>query len=799
MKMKEFVAPVLLDNCQTFVKDLKRQESGELKNRRLFLWQALFVNSGHADAAIDFTKANQEHTDAQIKSLNGFIAGSKEKIEEEGDKCKPTKCSTFGCSAEQIEKCHKKLLEGTDGEPSNTPAYHIRMENLKRYKMRAEFSAMKDEILEKLASGDTSAHMEDSFLAAVVTLKSNDSSAYSKLLDELSALKVKLAAFKEEVNKRSKTHSQEKNAAEVQRQEIVVPDHLKPYAEGANPSTSCVDENGHILAIINEGNETYMAQVSNFVARIKEVREFDDGIEITQQFLIDGILESTKELPAITVNAKDFRSMNWVEKYWGNLLITSAPKARDIVRETIQRVSNNAPISKVHYTLGWKSIEDTWYYLYSNGSIGGDNILVAEINELKGYFFKEYPYSIKKCAKYVQKFIDVANHEITIPLLAHAFLSIMIEKLKQEEIEPRYLMWVYGVSGSFKTALMVVLINFFGTFNSPPATFTDTAAALEKKAYLTKDSLLLVDDFHPSASRQEAKSKASIANGLTRKYGDRITRSRSKSNLTLAKDYPPRGNLICTSEDLLIGHSTNSRHMGIEIRRGDIDPDILTKLQNNKEYLAGFMVGFIQYVAEIIMNDADVTYKEKFLDYRDKSQDSNHHKRFAEAIACLQIGWETLLGFLKHIGHIDEGKYQEYSKEGFTIFQDLAKRQNDLVQNDDIAAKFMTTLKELLDTNQIVPAQKDSPSTLNKGSTICYHDEEYYYFIPQSTYATVAEFFIKRGDVLNINEYMLRKMLADRKYIMESSDGDGHKTRKIKIGVSSIRVLQISKRVMNTF
>lgn len=346
---------------------------------------------------------------------------------------------------------------------------------------------------------------------------------------------------------------------------------------------------------------------------------------------------------------------------------------------------------------------------------------------------------------------------------------------------------------------MIVLINFFGMFNSPPATFNDTAAALEEKSYLTKDSLLIVDDFRPSASPTEAKSKASLANSLTRRYGDRITRSRSKSNLSLAKDYPPRGNLICTSEDLLIGHSTNSRHMGIELHRGDINPDILTELQNNKEYLSCFMVYFIQYVSEKIMNDATVTYKEKFLKYRDKSQNNNNHKRFAEAIACLQIGWETLLDFLKHIGHIDEAKHQEYFDEGLTIFQDLAKKQNDLVQNDDIADKFMTALKELIDTKQINPVDKDAPSTLNKGSVICYEDEDNYYFIPQSTYAIVADFFLKRGDLLNINEYMLRKMLADRKYIIESSDGDGHKTRKIKIGESNIRVLHITKNIMNTF
>jgi hypothetical protein len=794
METREFVFSALRDNCQLFGKDLESQQNGKLKSKKLFLWQAVFVNTGNRDAAIDFTKTNPDCSDEELEKLNKFIGKSAEE-----NKIKPTKCSTLGCSKEQIEKCHKKILENADGEPSNSPAYHIREENLGKYKAREEFNAIKDEVFEKLVSGDTSAHLDDVFLDSVVLLKAVDSLAYQKLLDELSDMKVKITAFKDEVNMRSKTHFKEKKVVVEQEQKMDLPACLIPYAKGTDPSVSFVDASGYIFAVVTQGGETYAIQVSNFVARINQVQEFDDGIEIAQQFVIGGILEGTKDLPAITVNAKDFRSMNWVEKLWGNLLITSAPKARDIVRETVQRVSINAPITKVHYTLGWKYIEGTWYYLFSGGSIGGNDVSVAEINELKGYFFEEYPYNIKECAVYIQKLIDIASHEITIPLLAHVFLAIMIEKLKLEDIEPRYLMWVYGVSGSFKTALMVVLINFFGTFNSPPATFNDTAVALEKKAYLTKDSLLLVDDFYPSASPNEAKSKASLANNLTRKYGDRITRSRSKSNLTLAKDYPPRGNLICTSEDLLIGHSTNSRHMGIEIHRGDINSDVLTELQNNKKFLACFMVNFIQYVAEKIMGDSAVTYKDKFLDYRNKSQNSNHHRRFAEAIACLQIGWEALLGFLKQIGHVDEKQYQEYFDEGFVIFQDLAKRQNDLVQNDDIADKFMMALKELLDTNQIIPVQKDSPSTLNKGSTICYHDEDNYYFIPQSTYATVADFFNKRGDLLNINEYMLRKMLADRKYITESADGDGHKTRKVKIGISTIRVLQIPKAVLNTF
>jgi hypothetical protein len=199
-------------------------------------------------------------------------------------------------------------------------------------------------------------------------------------------MKVKISAFERAVDAIAKNL---KNTNQDRVSEINLPDELKPFAEDLTSYTSYVDENGHIIGV--DGDKS--GQVSNFVARIMEIREFDNDVEVENQFIID-----------------------------------------------------------------------RWYYLYSGGAIGGDEILVADMDEVKGYYFKEYDYKIEDCAEYVNKFLNIAPHDVTIPLLAHAFLSILIEKLKLEEIEPRYLLWIYGASGTFKTALSVVLLNFFGTF-----------------------------------------------------------------------------------------------------------------------------------------------------------------------------------------------------------------------------------------------------------------------------------------------------------------------------------------------
>ena len=64
-------------------------------------------------------------------------------------------------------------------------------------------------------------------------------------------------------------------------------------------------------------------------------------------------------------------------------------------------------------------------------------------------------------------------------------------------------------------------------------------------------------------------------------YGDRVGRSRMRADTTLNKTYKPRGMAIVTGEDLPKGASSTARYIGVEIKREDINLDILSKLQKD--------------------------------------------------------------------------------------------------------------------------------------------------------------------------------------------------------------------------
>ncbi|EIW19603.1 MULTISPECIES: hypothetical protein [Pelosinus] len=786
---------ILSQKCEIFTKDLEKYQNGTLEEKLEFSWATLFVNSGYDEAAREFVKYSFHET-----ALDGFES-ELEAIKSK--KCKPTLCKTFGCNDEQIKKCHELITRNSSNDINNSPANLITESKIKTFINASRYKEQLEEIFIRLET-DPTAYLSEDFLEAAADLKVNNLQEYTKLVEEFKQNNIKTQKFEKEVEsvvKRLKKSAPKSSEGFSNKPSVDLPEILQPYNKNLENSKFFVSENGQICYEKEEKDDVKIITAANFVARITESFIFDDGQVQIRKFKIRGVVNATDQLPEIIVEAKDFNSLSWVISQWGNRAILMDEATVRSVREFIQTVSMDAPERIIHYQLGWKMVNNRWSYLYSNGLIGDVENMVAEINELPNYLFRNSDINEKEAIKVVFDFLKLTKPEITFPLIAHAFLSISIEKLSHEQLEPKYLLWIYGQSGSFKTALSILLLNLFGEFTSPPATFSDTINALEKKAYLSKDSLFLVDDFHPSSSPNEARYKTGVAQNLTRKYGDRISKGRAKSNMSLSVEYKPRGNAVCTSEDLLLGHSTNSRHMSIEIYRGEVDKELLTELQSKTEYLNKAMRVFIEWHADKIMNDEKIKFKPEFLKYRELAQDSNRHLRFAEAVAYLQIGFTTLLKFANDYEVITDEEVAGFSKTAFDVFIKLAEKQNQLAQSEDVADKFMLTIKELIDAKEIEPADILKPLHLNKTSTICYHDSDYYYFIPQSIYARVSEFLKRKDEMLSITDRMLWKILRERKYIVtpELPENDNHQFAKKKIGLAQVRVVQIEKKKLENF
>jgi hypothetical protein len=258
--------------------------------------------------------------------------------------------------------------------------------------------------------------------------------------------------------------------------------------------------------------------LANFDARIIQEHILDDGLETKCSYVIEA---KTKEghLGTIEVPVSSFATMHWVHKLGVNAILEPGFTVKEYVRHYIQTSSKPKRIITYTHT-GWRQIEDDWVYLTSNGAINRENISIKLQQELKRYSLPLKPEDELKAIEASLGFIDISNRFITIPLLSFLYLSPLTSIISPK---PNFSAYLYGETGVFKSTLSVLLLSHFGSFESIEglSNFEDTPNALGRRAFTLKDTLMVLDDYHPSAQRYAAQQKETTAQRLIREFSNR--------------------------------------------------------------------------------------------------------------------------------------------------------------------------------------------------------------------------------------------------------------------------------------
>jgi len=198
--------------------------------------------------------------------------------------------------------------------------------------------------------------------------------------------------------------------------------------------------------------------------------------------------------------------------------------------------------------MGWESIGDSWYYLHSGGGIGGQFVQVKLDCDMPGYALPGHAESYQDAIKASLRLAEVAPCKISIPLLALVYLSPLNQFLNLANCEPAFVTMLVGQTGTMKSTLAALFLSHFGEFTakSLPGSFKDTKNALEFKGYALKDTLMVVDDFYPSAQRGQYTRMEDVMQSLLRSYGDRSARARLGADIKPREAYAPMA--ICLSQ-----------------------------------------------------------------------------------------------------------------------------------------------------------------------------------------------------------------------------------------------------------
>ena len=529
------------------------------------------------------------------------------------------------------------------------------------------------------------------------------------------------------------------------------------------------DKNGRIYRYTKDGPRI----ISNFIINPKSEIIKTDGCDSESKLILEGILEGGVKLPEVEISMEEFIKMDWITQRWGiRPTISPGRNMKDYLKDCVQQISKDIDINTIYSHTGWTVQDNKYIYLHSKGGIGSDNINTDIPLELSGYSFPKEVRDKKEAIDLSLETLNLAKHDITIPLLSMTYLAPLVGLIAEGNRTPNFVLWVYGLTGSRKTSASLAFLNHFGNFSSniPPASFKDTANAIELKAHTLKDSLLLIDDYHPNIDGSDARKLASTAERILRMYGDRVGRSRMRADTTLNKTYKPRGMAIVTGEDLPKGASSTARYIGVEIKREDINLDILSKLQKEHKKLAEAMAIYIDWISknvELVQSFID----EKFDELKIKYKEETTHGRINDAVIWLSISFELLLTFLYEYMFICDDEIEELRLSNEQVIKNILKNQEALYRNQEVELMFIDALEEMINLGKLcllpVKKQKDNNQIISNYACkfIGYYDKEFLYLYDSTMYAEVETFLKGKGQSISVSVNTLLKMLRDKNYI----------------------------------
>ena len=527
----------------------------------------------------------------------------------------------------------------------------------------------------------------------------------------------------------------------------------------------------------------------NFDVKITEEIVLDSGVESQRAFVLAGKLDTGAVLPPSRVSVARFASMNWVSESWGRAAIVNAGSAtKDHLRVAIQKLSYDARDRRVFTHTGWRKIDGEWMYL-SSTTQGGD--FEVELGpELARYRLPALAVDEVEAMKLSLTFLKVAPLRITAPLLAAAFRAPLCGAYPQD-----LSIWLEGRTGSMKSTLAALILNHFGDFDRTtlPDNWESTANELEKRAFLLKDSLFVIDEYVPTGlNRREIETKASR---ILRAQGNLSGRNRLKSDLTARPVFFPRGIIIATGEEHPPGQSLLARIDVIEVSRDEIDVGLLTELQQQASRFAHAMAGYIAWLAPQ-MDDLSAILKQKFIEARSTATTGHEHLRIPEAAAHLWLGIDRALAYAEAIGAISSAEAAQIRGDSWDAFVEIGKGQATLVEEEQPTRRFLTALHTIVTQGRAAIVAKDEkiPEPKPGVDFIGWADADYLYLLPEATFQATRRFCHEIGDQPPAPVRLKRDLQKDQ----ISRTDQGRLTATARIGGRSRRVLQLDVDMIKT-
>ena len=265
---------------------------------------------------------------------------------------------------------------------------------------------------------------------------------------------------------------------------------------------------------------------------------------------------------------------------------------------------------------------------------------------------------------------------------------------------------------------------------------------------------------------------------LARAYGDRATRERLTSDIRIRDTPQPRGNLIVTAEfPPDIRESGAARLFIVETPRGGMDLEMLSYFQRKAHdgVLMQCMYGYLSWLQSSFLSSEETvsrfvsTLETRYVALRSqwisvlRKKKLTAHNRLPDTLACLSLGFQTMLWFLQSREVLTDESRLAYLGRFDDILEARAAKQCAAVRTEKPTVIFIRKLVSLIESGQAALLDADHPGIEIPKGFIGYEDEHFYYLCFEEAHKRVKQMCDTQHEAFDISGKALAYRLISAK------------------------------------
>lgn len=572
-----------------------------------------------------------------------------------------------------------------------------------------------------------------------------------------------------------------------------------------NNGCYCIEDT--FLVYTDEENKQTIRLTNYHMIPIERIYTYEGDKRCEEEIKIQ-LYINEKEVEKLNIKVSALKNMHSVisDKYPEVFSNIDASKVAAHVEASVrQQITEKLPVKLKQTLHGWSKITGEMKYFHDG--IYCNNV---EINtKSKIAVDKQLYNNAQQLRDILIQMLNMSNNlSITAPLVATAFLGILFRLFTEAGISPQFAVFIYGASGTLKTSFSKVLFTFFNTDdkqrNQIVSSFKDTVTSYEMRFRESRDSVLLLDDYHPSVDIKTKKAMEVKAEEMIRFVGDGIGKNRSNASLEDVKGNRPEGMLVITGEETLGTNSTLLRTLFIHIQKGDIIPEVLSIFQKNTSRWPTLLQRFIDFIQ--LRYDDTVVYIRMHIDIlREKYKSHFNEMRPCDQMVILELTYRILGRFLLDLDSPPNEADICIANCIDACFTGV-KNSYEQCRHNSIEVIYSIALYSCIISNEIRIAKDIKQYEGNLSLYQGYLDKVYYILDSVMVNAKINSYLAKSGNPLGLSEAEGINQLKAAGLLIPSkngkkADGSDKLTFKTRVSVNDQRpyMLKISVDALENF